>query len=312
VAHGATGKGNDQVRFELTYQSLAPEIGILPVWRDREFIAAFSEGRRSMLAYAEAHGLEVKASAAKPWSSDDNLLHISYEAGILEDPWLSAPPALFERMAHPTTAPDQVERFIVRWQSGVPVQVTTALPAAEHPGLGVIDYASGEVLADGLDKVFDYVDLAAARNGVGSLGLVESRYVGMKSRGEYHAPGHTVLLAAHRDIEALCLTGSVIMEKERRMPDFAASVYNGYWYDPAAAATRAFIQATQSPITGETRIALYKGNVIIEGRRSDLALYDANIASMDGEGAYRQEDASGFIRLHGLPLRIRQKVQGDL
>jgi argininosuccinate synthase len=312
VAHGATGKGNDQVRFELTYQSLAPEIGILPVWRNSEFIAEFNAGRRSMLAYAEKHQLEVKASAAKPWSSDDNLLHISYEAGILEDPWLSAPPALFERMVHPTAAPEQMERMIIRWQSGVPVQVTRAVPAAPEPGLGILDYSPGESLAEGLAAVFDYVDHAAARNGVGSLGLVESRYVGMKSRGEYHAPGHTVLLSAHRDIEALCLTGSVILEKERRMPDFAASVYNGYWYDPAAVATRTFIHATQHPVSGETRVALYKGNVIIEGRRSPFALYDAQIATMDGEGAYRQEDASGFIRLHGLPLRVRQRVQGDL
>ena len=312
VAHGATGKGNDQVRFELTYQALAPEISILPVWRDPEFIAAFSEGRRSMLAYAEANQLEVKASATKPWSSDDNLLHISYEAGILEDPWLSAPMALFERMVHPTKAPDQGERFIISWLHGVPVSVSEAIPGKDQQDLGVLEYHTGKTLAEGLSGVFDYIDHAAARHGIGSLGLVESRYVGMKSRGEYHAPGHTVLLAAHRDIEALCLTGSVILEKERRMPDFAAAVYNGYWYDPAAAATRAFIDATQKPVTGDTRVFLYKGNVIIEGRRSPLALYDADIATMDGEGAYRQQDASGFIRLHSLPLRIRQKVQGDL
>ena len=310
VAHGATGKGNDQVRFELTYQALAPQLGILPVWRDPEFIVTFSAGRRSMLAYAEAHHLDVKASAAKPWSSDDNVIHISYEAGLLEDPWLSAPKALFERMVHPEDAPDQVERCIIRWHGGVPVQVCAVVADAPHGDLGVLSYEPGEVLAEGLSAVFDWIDLAAARHGIGSLGLVESRYVGMKSRGEYHAPGHTVLLAAHRDIEALCLTGSVILEKERRAPDFAAQVYNGYWFDPVAEAGRTFYAATQKPVCGETRVALYKGNVIVEGRRSPLALYDAQVATMDGEGSYRQEDASGFIRLHGLPLRLRKAVQG--
>ena len=147
----------------------------------------------------------------------------------------------------------------------------------------------GDTLAEGLLPVFEYVDTAAARNGVGSLGMVETRYVGMKSRGEYHAPGHTVLLESHRDLEGLCLTGSVIAEKERRMPDFAGLVYNGYWFDPVAEAHRAFFAATQKHVTGETRVALYKGNVIVEGRRSPVSLYDADVATMDGEGeSYRQ------------------------
>ena len=313
VAHGATGKGNDQVRFELTYQALDPSLGILPIWRDPEFIAEFSAGRRSMLDYVDRHGLEVKASAAKPWSCDDNLLHISYEAGLLEDPWLGAPEGIFERMVHPTAAPDQVERFIITWEKGVPIAVHSATPSTEtREGLPVTVYQTGNLLAEGLANVFDYVDKAAARNGVGALGMVESRYVGMKSRGEYHAPGHTTLLTAHRDIEALCLTGSLIMEKERRMADMAAMVYNGHWYDPACEALRTFYASTQKSVCGETRVALYKGNVILEGRRSPKALYDAAVATMDGENqSYRQEDASGFIRLHGLPLRLRSKVQGS-
>lgn len=313
VAHGATGKGNDQVRFELTYQALDPALGILPIWRDPAFIAEFSSGRKSMLDYVEKHGLEVKASAAKPWSCDDNLLHISYEAGLLEDPWLGAPEEIFERMVHPTQAPDQVERFIITWEKGVPTAVHSAISSTEiREGLPVTVYQSGTLLAAGFAKVFDYVDKAAARNGVGALGMVESRYVGMKSRGEYHAPGHTALLAAHRDIEALCLTGSLIMEKERRMADMAAMVYNGHWYDPACEALRMFYASTQNSVCGETRVALYKGNVIVEGRRSPMALYDAAVATMDGENqAYRQEDASGFIRLHGLPLRLRSKIQGS-
>ena len=313
VAHGATGKGNDQVRFELTYQALDPSLGILPIWRNPEFIAEFSEGRKSMLAYVEKHGLEVKASASQPWSCDDNLLHISYEAGLLEDPWLGAPDAIYERMVHPTHAPDKVERFIIHWEKGIPMGVSSAVAKTEiREGLAVTVYENGPVLAEGFHNVFDYIDQASARNGVGALGMVESRYVGMKSRGEYHAPGHTTLLAAHRDIEALCLTGSLIMEKERRMPDFAAMVYNGHWYDPACEALRDFFTSTQKAVRGETRVALYKGNVIIEGRRSPFALYDAAVATMDGENqAYRQEDASGFIRLHGLPLRLRSKVQGS-
>jgi argininosuccinate synthase len=312
VAHGATGKGNDQVRFELSYQALDDSLRILAPWKDPVFINQFAEGRKSMLAYATQHGLEVKATAKQPWSSDDNLLHISYEAGILEDPWLSAPDEIFERMIHPTKAPDRLERFIIHWQSGVPVKVTEAVAKADtRDGVSVTVYDSGKVLAEGLEPVFNYVDAEAARNGVGSLGMVETRYVGMKSRGEYHAPGHTVLLAAHRDLEGLCLTGSMILEKDRRMPDFAALVYNGYWFDPACAAHRAFVAGTQQFVTGETRVALYKGNCMIEGRRSPYSLYDPGVATMDGESeAYRQEDARGFIRLHALPLRVRRKVQG--
>jgi argininosuccinate synthase len=312
VSHGATGKGNDQVRFEISYQALDDSLRILAPWKEPAFIAQFSEGRRSMLAYAEKHGLEVKATSKQPWSSDDNLLHISYEAGILEDPWLSAPAEIFERMVHPTKAPDRVERCIIQWQSGVPTRVSEVVgKPATREGVELTVYETGKTLAEGLEPVFSWVDAAAARHGVGALGMVETRYVGMKSRGEYHAPGHTVLLAAHRDLEGLCLTGSLILEKDRRMPDFAALVYNGYWFDPACAAHRAFVRGTQQYVTGETRVALYKGNVILEGRRSPYSLYDANVATMDGESeAYRQEDAKGFIRLHALPLRVRRKVQG--
>ena len=312
LAHGATGKGNDQVRFELTYQALAPELKVLPVWRDPDFLGAFAQGRRSMLAYAAEHGLEVKASAARPWSSDDNLLHISYEAGVLEDPWLSAPQALFERLVHPQAAPDQPERFIIRFAAGVPVAVLGAVAKAPDADLGVLDYEAGAPLAEGFAQTFDWIDQAAARHGVGAQGLVESRYVGMKSRGEYHAPGHSVLLAAHRDLESLCLTGSLLMEKAKRMPDFAAMVYNGYWFDPACEALRAFYAATQRPVTGDVRVSLYKGNIFLEGRRSPYALYDADVATMDGEtAAYSQQDATGFIRLHGLPLRIRRAKQAE-
>lgn len=314
VAHGATGKGNDQVRFELGYQALDPELAVLPIWRDPNFIAEFSEGRKSMLDYVEKHGLAVRQSKAKPWSTDDNILHISYEAGVLEDPWLSAPSEIYERMVHPTQAPDEVERFIIHWEKGVPVRVSAVVANREvRDGLPVETHEPGTTLATGLLNVYQWIEAAAARNGVGALGMVESRYVGMKSRGEYHAPAHTVLLAAHRDLEALCLCASVILEKERRMPDFAALVYNGYWFDPVAYAQRAFVAATQTHVTGQTRIALYKGSAVVEGRRSSVGLYQAKIATMDGEhGVYRQEDATGFIRLHGLPLRVRRQVQGAL
>jgi len=312
VSHGATGKGNDQVRFELGYQALDAGLQILAPWKDTGFINQFSAGRKSMLDYVDRFGLEVKASRSKPWSSDDNLLHISYEAGILEDPWLGAPDEVFERMTHPTKAPDAVERFIIHWEHGVPVRISGCSSRSESiEGFGVTVYESTDTLAAGLLDVFQFVDAAAARNGVGSLGMVETRYVGMKSRGEYHAPGHTVLKEAHRDLEGLCLTGSVLLEKERRMPDFAALVYNGYWFDPVAEAHRTFFASTQKFVTGETRVALYKGNAIIEGRRSPYSLYNADIATMDGDGlSYRQEDARGFIRLHGLPLRVRRAVQG--
>jgi argininosuccinate synthase len=311
VAHGATGKGNDQVRFELTYQALSPQMGILPIWRDPEFIATFREGRKSMLQYAEQHGLEVKASTKMPWSSDDNRLHISYEAGLLEDPWLSAPQEIFERMVHPFDAPDKPIQFIIHWNQGIPVAVSsTKTTVASIQGLSVPTYEPYEVIVEGFPAVFDWIDQQAAAHGVGSLGMVESRYVGMKSRGEYHAPGHTVLLKAHYDMESICLTGSMIAEKEKRMSDFATMVYNGYWYDPACQALKRFFLGTQSSVTGETRVSLYKGNVILEGRRSPCALYDAHVATMDGDGsAYNQQDASGFIRLHGLPLRMVRQSQ---
>jgi argininosuccinate synthase len=312
VCHGATGKGNDQVRFELGYQALDADLHILAPWKNTDFINQFASGRKTMLEYVEKHGLEAKASRTKPWSSDDNLLHISYEAGVLEDPWVTAPSEIFERMVSPMDAPDAVERFIIHWEGGVPVKVSSC---ASTPGkfedLDIEVWEPQDTLAEGLLATFNWVDAAAARNGVGALGMVETRYVGMKSRGEYHAPGHTVLVESHRDLEGLTLTGSVIAEKERRMPDFAALVYNGYWFDPVAEAHRAFVASTQKYVTGETRVALYKGNVTIEGRRSPYSLYDANVATMDGQDeSYRQEDAAGFIRLHGLPLRVKRKVQG--
>ncbi len=312
VAHGATGKGNDQVRFELSYQALDDRLEIISPWKDPEFIAAFPEGRKSMLAYVARHGLKVKATAEKPWSCDDNLLHISYEAGVLEDPWLSPPREIYERLVHPTAAPDEVTRFIIHWEQGVPVRVSEAVARTEQRGgLEVTVYETGRTLAEGLLETFLYVEREAARNGVGALGMVETRYVGMKSRGEYHAPGHTVLLAAHRDLEGLCLPGSLILEKDRRMPDFAKLVYDGYWYDPVCEAHREFVRQTQRTVTGQTRVALYKGSVFVEGRRSPHALYLPELATMDGEGElYRQEDARGFIRIHGVPLRVWRRVHG--
>ena len=312
VCHGATGKGNDQVRFELAYQALDADLSILAPWREQSFIEQFAAGRKSMLEYAEQHSLEVKASAQQPWSTDDNMLHISYEAGVLEDPWLTAPSGIFERMVSPARAPDDGERFIIDWEHGVPHQVSSVTSRPDTvDGVSVTRDEPDAVLAGGLEDVFRWIDETAARHGVGALGMVETRYVGMKSRGEYHAPGHTVLLEAHRDLEGLCLTGSVIVEKERRMPDFAALVYNGYWYDSVAEAHRMFFESTQAHVTGQTRVALYKGNVTIEGRRSPYSLYDAGVATMDGEDdSYRQVDARGFIRLHGLSLRTRRRVQG--
>lgn len=312
VAHGATGKGNDQVRFEIGYAALAEGLKVVAPWKNAEFLAAFPDGRKSMLAYVERHGLEVKASREKPWSTDDNLIHISYEAGILEDPWVAPPESIYERMTHPTKAPDRVERFVIHWEEGVPVGVSR-VEATRQTRLGVeVDvYEPTERLVSGLYDTFNWVDQAAARNGVGALGMVESRYVGLKSRGEYHAPGHTVLLAAHRDLEGICLTGSLIQEKEKRAPDFAALVYNGYWFDPAAAAQRAFVRETQRFVTGETRIALYKGNLMVEGRRSRYSLYDPDLASMDAAGGYDQQDAAGFIKLHALPLAVRRIKQGS-
>jgi len=289
VSHGATGKGNDQVRFEVGYQSLMPDVHIIAPWKLERFFEAYP-GRTELIEYAKANGIPVKATKSQPWSSDENLLHISFEAGMLEDPWTKPLPEMFELSVSPEDAPDKALEVTLDFTDGVPTQLNgkEMTPAA--------------LLAE-LNKL-------AGANGVGRVDMVESRFVGMKSRGVYETPGGTVLLAAHRAIESITLTRDVIGLKDSLMPRFAEKAYNGFWFTPEMELLLSLVKQSQDGVTGQVRLELYKGNVTITGRRSPYSLYDADIASMEkDEGNYNITDANGFIRLNALPYRIHRKVK---
>ena len=286
-AHGATGKGNDQVRFELTAAALAPEMRVVAPWRDRAFFSAI-KGRTEAIAYAKKHGIPVKATAGKPWSSDENILHISFEAGMLEDPAARPMDDMFELTADPRQAPDRPEK--------VTVDFTRGAPAA----LNGRKMSPARLLAE--------ANRLAGRNGVGRVDMVESRYVGMKSRGVYETPGGTLLMAAHRDLEGLTMDRDVMNLRDSLIPRMAGIIYNGYWFSEEMAALMALVEESQRHVTGKVMLELYKGNVTVTGRTSPVSLYDPMVASMDDDkGAYDQALATGFIRLHGLPLRAQAK-----
>ncbi|TCK59540.1 argininosuccinate synthase [Seleniivibrio woodruffii] len=283
LAHGATGKGNDQVRFELTAAALNPDLKTIVPWRMPEFFNVI-KGRKEAMDFAKEHGIPVKATAEQPWSSDDNLLHISFEAGILEDPALRPPAEMFEYTTDPKKAPDEAEIIELKFEKGVAVKLNGK------------KYSPAELLKE-LNKI-------GGKHGIGRIDMVESRYVGMKSRGVYETPGGTILYAAHRDLEALTLDGATINLKETLMPRFATLVYNGYWYSPEMDCLRALLEESQKFVTGKVRLELYKGNITCIGRESKYSLYNKLVVSMeDDEGAYNQTDAVGFIKLHALPLK---------
>lgn len=289
VAHGATGKGNDQVRFEIGYYSLDPDIKIIAPWKIKKFYQAYP-GRKELIEYARQYDIPVKASQSKPWSSDENLMHISFEAGMLEDPWLKPPPEMFELSKSPQEAPDKITELMIEFQNGVPTAINGK------------DYTPCELL--------HHLNQIAGENGVGRIDIVESRYVGMKSRGVYETPGGTVLLTAHRAIESITLTRDVINLKDCLMPRFANLVYNGYWFSPQMKLLLNLIKESQEGVTGSVRLELYKGNITVTGRKSPFSLYDADIASMEkDQGNYQVEDANGFIRINALPLRIYHKAR---
>jgi len=287
VAHGATGKGNDQVRFELTYHALEPSLRVIAPWKMPAFRNALP-GRTELIAYAEKHGIPVKATLAQPWSSDENLMHISFEAGMLEDPWQEPRPEMFELTTDPAKAPDQAEELLLDWMDGVPVAV------------------NGERLSPAalLHKLNDI----GGRHGIGRVDMVESRFVGMKSRGVYETPGGTILHIAHRAIESITLDRDVINLKDTIMPRFARLVYNGFWYSPEMRVLLNFVKDTQGGVTGTTRLKLYRGNCMVTGRKSPYSLYDTAIVSMEADGgAFSQDDSWGFIRLQALPLKMAKK-----
>ncbi|MBI4083882.1 MAG: argininosuccinate synthase [Candidatus Lambdaproteobacteria bacterium] len=292
VAHGATGKGNDQVRFELTYLALNPDIRIIAPWKLPEFYRALP-GRRELIAYAEQHHIPVKATLAQPWSSDENLMHISFEAGMLEDPWQAPRDEMFEMTADPRQAPDRAQEVLIRFEAGVPVAV------------------DGERLSPA--RLLAHLNTVGGAHGIGRVDMVESRYVGMKSRGVYETPGGTILHVAHRAMESITLDRDVIQLKDSLMPRFARLVYNGFWYSPEMRVLLALLPETQRAVTGTVRLQLYKGACQVTGRQSPYSLYDTAVVSMEADqGAYNPQDAVGFIRLNALTLKADHRQRKKL
>lgn len=286
VAHGATGKGNDQVRFELTYYALEPGIHVIAPWREWSF-----RSRSDLIAYAEQHRIPITATKQKPYSMDRNLMHISYEGGILEDPWMEPPAEIFILTRSPEDAPDRAEYVEIDFESGVPVTV------------------DGERLSPA--ALLDRLNRLGGRHGVGRIDLVENRFVGMKSRGVYETPGATILHAAHRAVESLTLDREVAHLKDSLAPRVAEMIYYGFWYSPEFEAIRALLDETQKNVTGTARLKLYKGNCSVVGRRSPRSLYSEEFATFERDEVYNQRDAEGFIKLNALRLRLRKMAERE-
>ena len=288
-AHGATGKGNDQCRFQLAAEALEPGIKIIAPWRMKKYRDAFP-GRTEMIAYCAAKDIPVKASISKPYSSDENCLHISYEAGDLEDPAVDGVSIVdFGMTVSPQQAPDKVEEVKIKFEKGVPVELNGKPKSA----LAMVEE----------------LNTIAGRNGVGRIDICENRFVGMKSRGVYEAPGMTALYAAHLAVEQLTLDRDTVHLRDRLSPEVAEMVYYGFWYVPKMDALMAFSREIQQAVNGDVTLGFYKGNVFVRGRTSPNSLYDAAIASMEGGGSYDQTDAEGFLRLQGLPSRVLGRVR---
>lgn len=294
IAHGATGKGNDQVRFELTAAALAPELQVIAPWREDRYREQFP-GRAEMIRYCEKHGIPVQATAKKPYSTDRNLLHISYEAGILEDPWLDAfAPSnkdMFRLSVAPEDAPDKAE-------------------------IVTLDFVRGDCVAVNGKKldplgVMKTLNRIGGRHGVGRVDLVENRFVGMKSRGVYETPGGAILHFAHRQVETLTMDREVMHLRDALIPKYAELVYYGFWFSPERLALQALVEESQKNVTGTVRVRLYKGGLYVAGRKSPVSLYNPQIATMDADPtrAYNQGDATGFIRLNALRLKVGAKVR---
>jgi argininosuccinate synthase len=287
-AHGATGKGNDQCRFQLAAEALDPSVRVIAPWRIEKYRKLFP-GRTEMIAYCEERKIPVKASVAKPYSSDENCLHISYEAGKLEDLSVNGVELVdFGMTVSPRQAPDTVEPVTIGFESGTPVSV------------------NGRRLSP--IEIVKELNQIGGRNGVGRVDVVENRFVGMKSRGVYEAPGMTILYDAHRVVEQLTLDRDLTHLRDRLAPEVAEMVYYGFWYHAKLDALLAFIREAQRPVTGEVTLNLYKGNLMVASRGSPRSLYDEGIASMEGGGSYNQTDAEGFLRIQGLPGRVQGRI----
>jgi argininosuccinate synthase len=292
VAHGATGKGNDQVRFELAYYALKPDIKVISPWKDPEFLGQF-QGRSDMIRYAAGHRIPVKASISKPYSEDDNLMHISHEAGILEDPLYHAGKDILSKMVMPMDAPDRETHISITFRDGIPVRV--------------INKDDGSSYSDPLE-LFLYLNKLGGENGIGLLDMVENRFVGIKSRGIYETPGATILYAAHKDIEGIAMDREVMRLRNMLAPVFAELVYNGFWFSPEMEFLKAAMDKSQEVIDGDVHMLLYKGNILIEGRESHSSLYNKELSSMDIEGGFNQTDSLGFIRINAIRLMAHHAI----
>jgi argininosuccinate synthase len=282
VCHGATGKGNDQVRFELTYIALNPKINIISAWKDDNWTF---DSRESMFDYAEKHNIPLPLTKAKPYSSDRNLLHISHEGAILEDTWAEPPEDIFVLTKSPEAAPDRPTYVEISFVKGNPVAI------------------DGKKMSPA--KLMEHMNILAGNNGIGRMDMVENRFVGMKSRGVYETPGGTVLWAAHRAVESITMDREVMLMRDSLIPKYAQLAYNGFWYSPEMKTLQAYIDATQENVNGTARMKLYKGNCIVVGRKSPNSLYSEAFATFEKDQVYNQMDATGFIRLNGLRLRIQ-------
>ncbi len=284
VSHGATGKGNDQVRFELTYFALKPGVKVIAPWREWEF-----DSRESLIKYAKKHGIPVPVTKKKPYSTDRNLFHISYEGGILEDPWAEPPQDMFTLTASPEKAPSKAQYLEIGYADGDPVSI------------------DGKKLSPA--NLLKKLNEIAGKHGIGRVDLVENRFVGMKSRGVYETPGGTILHIAHRAVESITLDRELLHLRDSLIPKYAELVYYGFWFSPERQALQKLIDEAQKGVTGTVRLKLYKGNCIVAGRKSHVSLYNPELATFEAEAVYNQKDAEGFIKLNALRLKIRSKIK---
>jgi len=286
ICHGATGKGNDQIRFELSAYALNPDIKVIACWRTPEWKF---RSRTDLINYAHEHKIPITVSAAKPYSMDRNLLHISFEGGVLEDPWQEAPETCHVLTTPVEKAPDQPEYVTIEFVKGIPVKV------------------NGKELSPA--NLMRELNRLGGKHGVGRIDIVETRYTGMKDRGVYETPGGTILFHAHRALESICMDREVMNMRDQLIPQYSNMVYNGFWFSPEREFLQAAITESQKNVTGEVRVKLYKGNCFISGRRSPYTLYDSEVVTFEKDNVYNQADATGFIALNALRLRIGSKAQ---
>jgi argininosuccinate synthase len=312
IAHGATGKGNDQVRFELTAAALAPKLKVIAPWRKERFRKQFP-GRKEMIAFAKKNKIPIEASAQKPYSTDRNLLHISFESGVLEDPWFDASSkkmrGMYKLSVAPEDAPDEAEHVDLAFENGNCVWVGGTNASAARTSVRSKTGRHGGRPSMSPLGVMQTLNKLGGKHGIGRVDIVENRFVGMKGRGVYETPGGAILHFAHRQVETLTMDREVMHLRDSLIPKYSELVYNGFWFSPEREALQALVTETQRNVTGLVRLKLYKGNIIVVGRKSPKSLYDPKIATMEGEkSAYDQGDATGFIRLNALRLKLRATV----